>query len=95
MPNAIRIISQLNQQRMTENLRAGFRRALLQVPGARDFQFYENTCNVWADHDMQRLTTLDIAITLDVIATFQWSENAGNKILRGIINQDIEKSCDI
>ena len=36
---------------MTENLRAGFRRALLQVPGARDFQFYDNTCNVWADHD--------------------------------------------
>ena len=36
---------------MAENLRAGFRRALLQVPGARDFQFYDNTCNVRADHD--------------------------------------------
>ena len=48
MPNAIRIIS---QQRMTENLRAGFRRALVQVPGARDFQFYENRYNVSADHD--------------------------------------------
>ena len=34
-----------NQQRMTENLRARFQRALLQL-NARDLQFYESTCNV-------------------------------------------------
>ena len=44
-------ITDHNQQGiMTENLRARFQRALLQ-PDARDFQFYESTCNVWADHD--------------------------------------------
>jgi hypothetical protein len=72
MPHAIRIISQLNQQRMTEDLRAGYRRALLQVPGARDFQFYDSTITrvTFELITTQRLTMPDIAITLAVIGIF-------------------------
>jgi hypothetical protein len=77
---------------MTENLRGGFRRALLQ-PCARDFQFYENTWNVWANHGK----TSNNAGHSDNFGC-DWNflmirkcRKYLNKILRRIINPNLER----